>query len=51
MLLVNGMGEYTTTGIIGRPSAGTPEKGRKVLESLALSFDLHLTALQRAAAG
>ncbi|MFG1888133.1 creatininase family protein [Micromonospora sp. NPDC049051] len=46
MLLVHGMGAYTKTGVIGRPSAGTAAKGRALLASLAKSFDDHLTILQ-----
>ncbi|MGH3737119.1 MAG: creatininase family protein [Micromonosporaceae bacterium] len=44
-LLVLGMQEYTKTGIIGRPSLGTAEKGRAVLTSLAASFAHHAAAL------
>ncbi|MDG4795168.1 creatininase family protein [Micromonospora sp. WMMD1082] len=42
MLLVHGLAPYTKTGIIGRPSAGTADKGQALLESLARSFDDHL---------
>ncbi|MDG4784980.1 creatininase family protein [Micromonospora sp. WMMD1102] len=45
MLLVHGMAGYTKTGIIGRPSAGTADKGRALLASLAESFDDHLSSL------
>lgn len=45
MLLVHGMGAYTKTGIIGRPSAATAAKGQALLASLAQSFDDHLAAL------
>jgi creatinine amidohydrolase len=37
-LLTLGMSGYTTTGVIGRPSLGTAEKGAAVLTSLADSF-------------
>ncbi|MFC3347969.1 creatininase family protein [Streptomyces echinoruber] len=37
-LLSLGMSAYTDSGVIGRPSLGTPEKGRKLLASLADSF-------------
>ncbi|MFG2042123.1 creatininase family protein [Dactylosporangium sp. NPDC048998] len=45
MLLVHGMRAYTQTGVIGRPSAGTAEKGNRLLASLAESFGTHLAAL------
>ncbi|MGI5213390.1 creatininase family protein [Plantactinospora sp. CA-290183] len=45
MLLVHGMGAYTKTGVIGRPSAGTADKGRALLASLAESFGDHLATL------
>ncbi|GGL42438.1 creatininase family protein [Planomonospora parontospora] len=41
-LLTMGMPVYTPSGIIGRPSAGTPEKGRMLLGSLSRSFKEHL---------
>lgn len=37
-LLTTGMREYTSNGIIGRPSAATAEKGKAALESLVASF-------------
>jgi creatinine amidohydrolase len=37
-LLTMGMGEYTRSGVIGRPSLGSAEKGKAVLESLVESF-------------
>lgn len=37
-LLARGMRAYTTSGIVGRPSLGTPEKGRGVLASLVTAF-------------
>lgn len=45
-LLVLGMQAYTKSGIIGRPSLGTAEKGRAVLASLASSFPGHVSALR-----
>ncbi|WP_282779958.1 creatininase family protein [Nocardia sp. CC201C] len=44
-LLVKGMTDYTTSGVIGFPSLGTPEKGKIALESLSESFKSHLQAL------
>jgi creatinine amidohydrolase len=32
-LLTTGMGEYTRSGVIGRPSLGSAEKGKAVLAS------------------
>lgn len=40
-----GMGGYTTSGLIGRPSLGTADKGRLVLESLTSSCRSHLDHL------
>jgi creatinine amidohydrolase len=37
-LLTVGMSAYTESGVIGRPSLGSAEKGRVLLESLADSF-------------
>jgi len=37
-LLTLGMSAYTTTGVIGRPSLGSAEKGEAALNSLAESF-------------
>ena len=37
-LLTYGMSEYTKSGVIGRPSLGTREKGEKALASLVDSF-------------
>ena len=42
------MSEYTTSGVIGRPSLATAEKGKAVLESLTASFGPVLDILQRA---
>ncbi|WP_079166012.1 creatininase family protein [Streptomyces sp. NRRL S-31] len=37
-LLTVGMSAYTESGVIGRPSLGSAEKGKKLLSSLAESF-------------
>jgi creatinine amidohydrolase len=47
-LLVTGMSEYTTSGVIGRPSLATAEKGKAVLASLTGSFGPVLDILLRA---
>jgi creatinine amidohydrolase len=47
-LLVTGMSEYTTSGVIGRPSLATAEKGKAVLASLTASFAPVLDVLLRA---
>jgi creatinine amidohydrolase len=44
-LHLTGMAAYTNTGIIGRPSAATPEKGKASLDSLTTTFADHLKAL------
>lgn len=44
-LLVTGMRGYTETGVIGRPSLASADKGRAFLESLARSFKDHLALL------
>jgi creatinine amidohydrolase len=44
-LLVSGMRGYTDSGVIGRPSLATAEKGRRLLNSLAESFKEHLELL------
>ena len=44
-LLVTGMRGYTDTGVIGRPSLASADKGRAILESLARSFKDHLALL------
>jgi creatinine amidohydrolase len=44
-LLVTGMRGYTDSGVIGRPSLGSAEKGRLLLDSLAESFKEHLELL------
>ena len=45
-LLVEGMAAYTTSGVIGRPSLGSAEKGKVVLASLVQSFAEVLRALR-----
>lgn len=45
-LLTVGMQAYTTSGVIGRPSLGTAEKGRAVLDSLAHSARSGLALLR-----
>jgi creatinine amidohydrolase len=37
-LLVEGMTAYTTSGVIGRPSLASADKGKAVLTSLVHSF-------------
>ncbi|MFG2904950.1 creatininase family protein [Kitasatospora sp. NPDC048286] len=44
-LLTLGMAGYTQNGIIGRPSLGTAEKGRAILESLSKSAAEHLSLI------
>jgi creatinine amidohydrolase len=44
-LLITGMTGYTDTGIVGRPSAATNDKGRAVLHSLTASFADHYKLL------
>jgi creatinine amidohydrolase len=46
-LLTTGMKEYTPSGVVGRPSLGSAEKGKSVLASLAGSFAAVLEILQR----
>jgi creatinine amidohydrolase len=46
-LLTLGMTEYTKSGVIGRPSAGTAEKGAAALASLVRSFADTLAVLER----
>jgi creatinine amidohydrolase len=41
------MGEYTQTGVTGRPSLATAEKGKALLASLVDSFAPVLEILQR----
>jgi creatinine amidohydrolase len=47
-LLTTGMGEYTESGVIGRPSLASAEKGKAVLASLVESFESVLEILRRA---
>ncbi|MFD8702448.1 creatininase family protein [Kitasatospora sp. NPDC059648] len=44
-LLALGMAGYTQNGIIGRPSLGTAEKGKAILESLSKSAAAHLSLI------
>ncbi|WP_328701673.1 creatininase family protein [Amycolatopsis pittospori] len=44
-LLTLGLRPYSESGVVGRPSLGTAEKGRLVLESLVESFGETLAAL------
>jgi creatinine amidohydrolase len=46
-LLTTGMGEYTRSGVIGRPSLASAEKGKAVLAALVDSFASVLEILQR----
>jgi creatinine amidohydrolase len=48
-LLISGMRGYSASGIIGRPSLATPEKGKAIIDSLAASFGAHLDLLQATA--
>lgn len=45
-LLTLGMRGYTESGIIGRPSLATAEKGRALLDSFALQFKDHLSLIR-----
>jgi creatinine amidohydrolase len=47
-LLTTGMGEYTQSGVIGRPSLASAEKGKALLAALVASFAAVLEILQRA---
>lgn len=42
-LLMSGMREYTESGVIGQPSLGTAEKGKRILNALSASFTHHLS--------
>ncbi|WCN83809.1 creatininase family protein [Micromonospora sp. LH3U1] len=44
-LLTLGMSAYTASGVIGRPSLGTADKGKVALASLTRSFNEHRQAL------
>ena len=46
-LLTTGIGEYTQSGVIGRPSLASAEKGKAVLASLVDRFASVLEILQR----
>jgi creatinine amidohydrolase len=46
-LLITGMSEYTQSGVIGRPSLASAEKGKAVLASLTGSFASMLEILRR----
>jgi creatinine amidohydrolase len=46
-LLTTGTSEYTQTGVIGRPSLATAEKGKALLASLVESFASVLEILRR----
>jgi creatinine amidohydrolase len=46
-LLTTGMGDYTRSGVIGRPSLASADKGRALLASLADSFASVLELLRR----
>ncbi|MFI5501100.1 hypothetical protein ACIA5E_18735 [Nocardia asteroides] len=46
-LLLTGLAEYTSTGIIGLPSAATAAKGEAALASLSDSFAGYLEAIKR----
>jgi creatinine amidohydrolase/Fe(II)-dependent formamide hydrolase-like protein len=46
-VLTTGMGEYTRSGVIGRPSLASAEKGKALLASLVDSFASVLEILQR----
>jgi creatinine amidohydrolase len=48
-LLTRGMSAYTDSGVIGRPSLGSAEKGKALLESLADSFGACLSLFTDAA--
>lgn len=47
-LLTLGMPAYTDSGVIGRPSLGSAEKGREILASLADSFATYFSLLMSA---
>jgi creatinine amidohydrolase len=45
LLLLHGMAAYTTSGVIGKPSDASADKGLRVLDSLTAAFREHLEAL------
>ena len=47
-LLTTGLGEYTQSGVIGRPSLASAEKGKELLAPLVESFASVLEILRRA---
>ncbi|MFF4833612.1 creatininase family protein [Streptomyces sp. NPDC001315] len=47
-LLTTGMSAYTDSGVIGRPSLGSAEKGKALLASLTDSFGAYFTLLGEA---
>ncbi|MFJ8198211.1 creatininase family protein [Streptomyces sp. NPDC096152] len=47
-LLTVGMSAYTASGVIGRPSLGSAEKGKELLTSLAASFGPYFSLLTSA---
>ncbi|MFJ3982137.1 creatininase family protein [Streptomyces fungicidicus] len=49
-LLTSGMSAYTDSGVIGRPSLASAEKGKKLLESLTDSFAPYFSLLTGAPA-
>ncbi|MGW0816259.1 creatininase family protein [Streptomyces viridiviolaceus] len=48
-LLSLGMSAYTDSGVVGRPSLGSAEKGKKLLASLADSFGAYFSLLTEVA--
>jgi creatinine amidohydrolase len=50
-LLTVGMSAYTDSGVIGRPSLGSAEKGKELLASLADSFGAYFSLLTSADSG
>ncbi|MFH9674152.1 creatininase family protein [Streptomyces sp. NPDC017405] len=49
-LLTVGMSAYTESGVVGRPSLGSADKGKKLLASLAESFGPYFSLLTQAPA-
>lgn len=45
-LLTVGMREYSTSGVIGRPSLATADKKRLLLQSFSVQFKPHLALLR-----
>lgn len=46
LLLTTGMGKYTRSGVMGRPSLASADKGKALLASLVASFAPVLETLQ-----